>query len=659
MTRQQIDPITFAVVRNALAGAAREMYSTFKRTTMLPVIYEYNDFGMSLYDDRLNLVADAPGLPLFIGSLDFCITQTIADLGGAERLQPGDILFTTHPYLTAGQPADAAVIEPIFHDERLIGYGALRAHMGDVGAKGPYPTDTTDIFQEGVIFPGVRLYEAGELNETVIRVLRANSRIPVETVGNVMAAVGALRAASRKVRSLLDKIGLETYYQVVDGVVERGERAARAAIARIPDGTYVYEDVMDDDGIGVEPVPLRCAVIVAGSDITIDVSGSAPQTIGPVNCPYGYTVTTCRFALKRIIAPDLPANSGEYRPLTVTAPVGEIFNPVAPAPCFIGAWTSVRLSDMIVQALAPALPGLIPAENGGDLVTAVAYLRDPVSGKLAMWADGGALGHGAIDGSDGMTALVHPVEAGVETVPTEVLEARMPLIVHRFGLIPDSGGPGRYRGGLAAEKEFEFLGEGEAVSVADKAFRSPVRGLAGGSPAPDMNRLTWFPGTDRELQLGKRSGIVVAAGDTVISRSAGGGGWGEPLTRRIEHVVEDVLDGYVSVEAAERDYGVVLDPVTKRPELARTDDLRSRRLAARATPSGDTAPASGEEGVGLRGVDEVVHRYVLVRRVGVTKVSWTVGDRRNAGGVQERALMGAGPARQRRSGSQGGLGGIL
>lgn len=591
MTDRQLDPITFAVVRNALAGAAHEMFTTFKRTTMLPVIYEYNDFGMSLYDDRLNLIADAPGLPLFIGSLDFCITQTLEELGGAERLRPGDILFTTHPYLTAGQPADAAVIEPIFHDDRLIGYGALRAHMGDVGAKGPYPTDTTDIFQEGIIFPGVRLYEAGELNETVTRTLRANSRIPVETVGNVMASVGALRAASRKVRSLLDKIGLETYYDVVDEVVERGERAARAAITKIPDGRYVYEDVMDDDGVRTDPVPLRCAVIVDGSDITIDVSGSAPQTIGPINCPYGYTMTTCRFALKRIIAPELPANSGEYRPLTVIAPVGEIFNPVAPAPCFIGAWTSVRLSDMIVQALAPALPDLIPAENGGDLVTAVAYLRDPVTGKFAMWADGGALGHGAIKGSDGMTALVHPVEAGVETVPTEVLEARMPLVVRRFELIPDSGGPGQFRGGLAAEKEFEFLGDGDAVSVADKAFHSPIRGLAGGSPAPDMNRLTWFPGTERELRLGKRSGIAVAAGDTVVSRSAGGGGWGDPLTRSVERVVEDVLDGYVSLEGAKRDYGVVLDPVTKRPELEQTLDLRSRLAAAREVASRDATPA--------------------------------------------------------------------
>ena len=577
MMTDRTDPITFSVVRNALVAAVNEMCMTFKRTTMLPIIYEYNDFGMSLYDDRLNLVADAPGLPLFIGSLDFCISQTISDLGGAPELRPGDILFTTHPYLTAGQPADAAVIEPIFHEGKLVGYGALRAHMGDVGAKGPYPTDTTDIYQEGVIFPGVRLYEQGEPNETVLRILRANSRIPVETVGNVLAAVGSLRAGSRKLRALLDKVGHEIYYRVIDELVERSEHATRAAISAIPDGSYTFEDVLDDDGISTDPVPLRCTVVIEGSDLRIDLSGSSPQVRGPVNCPYGYTVTTCRFALKRILTPELPASSGEHRPLTIVAPVGEIFNPVAPAPCFIGAWTSVRLSDMIVQALAPALPDRIPAENGGDLVTAVAYLRHPATGKLAVWADGGALGHGAVNGADGMNALVHPVEAGVETVPTEVLEARMPLLVRRFELIPDSGGPGTFRGGLGAEKEFEFLGEGEAVSAVDNAFRSPVRGLAGGKPAPEMNTLLWFAGSERETRLGKKSEIYIQPGDRLISRSAGGGGWGNPLERDPELVRADVIDGYVTAEAAALEYGVAVDADTGEIDFDETARIRNDR----------------------------------------------------------------------------------
>ena len=588
-----LDPITFAVVRNSLLSAAREMYTVFKRTTMLPVIYEYNDFGMSLYDDRLNLVADAPGLPLFVGSLNYCVEATLKEVGGPDTLEPGDVLLTNHPYLTAGQTADAAVIEPIFHGHRLVGYGALRAHMGDVGAKGPYPTDTTDIYQEGIIFPGVKLYAAGRLDDSVLRILRANSRIPVETAGNVLAAVGALRAGSRKLVATIDKYGLETYYATIDQANVQGERAARAAIAAIPDGTYVCEDFMDDNGVDSHPVKLRCSVTVRDSDIVVDVTGSDAEQRGPINCPLGYTITTCKFALKRLISADLPANSGEHRPLSLIAPEGSLFNPRPPAPCFIGAWTSVRLSDMIIHALAEALPDIIPAQNGGDLVTAVAYLRDGRSGKLSLWADGCALGHGGTSSSDGPSALVHPVEAGVETVPTEVLEARMPLIVRRFELLQDSGGPGTYRGGLGAEKEIEFLGSGEAVCVTDKAFHSTVRGLVGGLPAPELNRITWFPGTERELQLGKRSGIAVGPGDVVVSRSAGGGGWGDTLKRDVDRVAADVLAGYVSVEKASEVYGVVFDEDGN----VLPEETGRRRLAladARADPGAQPGtPAAG------------------------------------------------------------------
>jgi N-methylhydantoinase B len=283
--------------------------------------------------------------------------------------------------------------------------------------------------------------------------------------------------------------------------------------------------------------------------------------------------------MKRIFTPHLQSNSGESRPLTVRAPEGSIFNPVAPAPCFIGAWTSLRLSDMIVQALAPALPDVIPAENAGDLDASwLAYLRDPKTGKPWIWTDCGGIGHGATSTADGMTALTHPIEAGVEFGPTEVAEARVPLLVRRFELIPNSGGPGKFRGGLGAMKEFEFLTEGEGVSHVEKSFHSTVRGLAGGRPAPELNQAIWFEGTDREMRLGKRSGIEIRPGDTVMSRPAGGGGWGNPLERDPERVIHDVREGYITLEAALDDYGVVIDGDTGEVDTERTKELRTRRM---------------------------------------------------------------------------------
>jgi N-methylhydantoinase B len=571
------DPITFAVVRNGLISAAREMYWVFKRTTMLPVLYEYNDFGMSIYDDRLNLVAEAPGLPIFVGSLDDCIARTIEEIGGRENLEPGDILINNHPYLTAGQPADAALIEPVFVDGRLVAFCAIRAHVGDLGAKGPYPTNSTEVFQEGIIFPALKLYEAGRLDEGLIKILKANSRLPAETAGNVLAGAGALRAGNRALTALLRKYGVETYYATIDALLDHGERVARDGIEQIPDGTYSYEDYLDDDGVRLgEPVFMKVTVTVEGSEMTIDLTGSAEEQLGAVNCPWGYTLTTCRFSLKRLVSPDIPPNGGEHRPLTVIAPEGTVFNPLAPAACFVGWVSSVRLSDMIMSALAPALPDRIPAENGGDLMGVLAFLEHPDTGRWVFFWDDGGIGHGARADRDGMNALIHPMSAGIEYLPAELLETRMPVLKHRHELETDSGGPGRFRGGLSATAEFELLSGGIAVTIADKSKASKVQGRDGGMSPPHQNEIVMFPGSEREMRLGKRSDIVVAAGDTVISRPAGGGGYGDPLTRDPERVARDVRDDYVSRESAERDYGVVLTEVGGVDEAATTKRRQGR-----------------------------------------------------------------------------------
>jgi N-methylhydantoinase B len=574
--KTRLDPITFAVVRNALISAAREIYWVFKRTTMLPVLYEYNDFGMSIYDDRLNLIAEAPGLPIFVGSLDDCIERTIQELGGLGNLKPGDILLNNHPYLTAGQPADAALMEPIFHSSRLIGFGALRAHMGDLGAMGPYPTNATEVFQEGLLLPAVKLYQGGRIDDTVLRIIRANSRMPDETAGNILAAAGALRAGSRALLAVVEKYGLATYYATIDELLDHGERIAREGIRRIPDGRYAYEDVLDDDGVvaGV-PVPLKVTVTVSGSELTLDTSGSAQQQTGPVNCPWGYTLTTARFSLKRLVTSGIPANSGEHRPLKVIAPEGSVFNPVAPAASFISWVTSLRLSDMVLEALAPALPEDIPAQNGGDLTGVLAYLRHPETGRLCFFWDDGGVGHGAKKGRDGMSALIHPISAGIEYLPTELLETRMPILRRLHQLRRDSGGPGQFRGGLAAEVEYELQAAGVAVTICDKSRASKVRGLAGGMDAPDKNSIIMFPGTKREACLGKKSDIFVQPGDVTFSKPAGGGGYGNPRKRDPKKVAWDVQNDYVSREAARKHYGVVVS------ESGELDAKATARLRAR------------------------------------------------------------------------------
>ncbi len=564
-----LDPITFAVMRNSLLSASREMFSVFKRTTMLPVLYESNDFGMSIYDARLNLVAESPGLPLFVGSLDHCIAVTLEEIGGPQTLSPGDVLVNNHPYLTAGHPADMVLIEPIYHAGDLVAYSALRAHMGDFGAKNLYPTDSTDLFQEGTIFPALKLYEAGELNELILKIVRANSRLPLETVGNILAGVGALRAGSRVVREVVERYGTETYYQVVDALLDHGERVARLGLERIKDGTYEFEDFLDDDGVRLgEPVRMRCAVTIAGSDMTVDLTGSDPEQLGPVNTPWGYSLTACRYVLKRLVTPEIPPNGGEHRVLTLIAPEGSVFNPVPPAACHLGWLGALRITELVVDALAPALPDRIPAENSGDILEIVGQLRDPQTNRWSMFEDAGPLGHGAVNGKDGMSALHHPIQAGVQNYPAELVETRMPVLRRRQELVQDSGGPGTYRGGLAATGEYELLGDGQLIVIVDKAEASHVRGLFGGMSPPDRNEVVVFPGSDKELRLGKRGDIPVGPGDRFISRPAGGGGWGPPHERDPELVRDDVKNGYVSRSAAESIYLVALTVDGEVDELA-------------------------------------------------------------------------------------------
>jgi N-methylhydantoinase B len=333
---------------------------------------------------------------------------------------------------------------------------------------------------------------------------------------------------------------------------------------------------MDDNGRDDEPVRLACTVTVAGSDVTVDVSDSAAQQVGAINCPWGYTLSACRFALKRLTSPDLAASSGTYRALEVIAPKGSVFNPGSPAPVFCGIWTALRLGDMIINALAPALPDRVPAPQGGDLVVILAYIEDPDTRQISFFLDLGGIGTGAIRDRDGTSGLMHPCQAGSESIPAEILETRMPVLKRRLELVPDSGGPGRYRGGLSTIAEFEFLGDGATTIVCEKAKVSGGRGVDGGLAPPFKNAIILFPGTDRELRLGKKADIPLRRGDSVLVRAAGGGGCGDPLERAPEMVAADVRDGYVSPEQAYAIYGVALERSTGDVDHRSTSELRRR-----------------------------------------------------------------------------------
>jgi N-methylhydantoinase B len=507
----------------------------------------------------------------------------MVDAVGRQNLGPDDVLLTTLPYLQGAHTTDCVIAEPVFAHDELIGFSALRAHIGDLGGMSFLTLESTEIFQEGLLLPPVRLVEAGRVNEMLLDIIRTNSRLPVETTGHCLAGVAALRAASTVVRDLINKYGLDIYRSAIDELLNHGERVARAGVARIPDGVYRAEGALDDNGVlRTQPVPLKVTVTIAGSDMIIDTTGSAAQQGGPVNCPLPLTKAACQMVLKILAAPNTPANGGEARVLTVIAPEGSIFNSGPHAAVNSAPITTVYLAELIIGALGRALPDDIPAVGGG-LVTVVTFLSVPTtSGWIYNLSIAGA-GFGAKRGSDGMTALFPYQAAGLRAVSTEVMEARTPLFRHRYELDQDSCGAGQWRGGLGVVFEEEYLAQGFAAMSAERTSGVwPIVGHAEGLPPKRSDGTVFYAGTDREIGPPncKRSNLPIVPGDRSIAWTAGGAGFGNPLDREPERVALDIKNEYVSREAGYHYYGVV---VTGDAELdmRATQTRRTQLLAER------------------------------------------------------------------------------
>lgn len=573
------DPITTEVIRYELISAAEEIKRCFKRTTTLAILYELNDFGISIYDHELNLIADVPGIPLFSGTLNYCVRSCI-DQVGVAKLGPGDVLTTSVPFDTGSQPIDAALVAPIFLENEIVAYTALKAHMGDLGAIDAYPTTSTEMFQEGLLMPALYLFRSGEIQDQIVRLIKAHSRIPNTTATNFLAAASALRLGGRRVEALIGRYGKATFRAAVQAMISHGERISRAAVEAIPDGTWNIFDWMDNNGVDPEPVKIAATVTVRGSDFIIDLSGSAPQQRGPINSPFPGTVSACRYVLKSLTTPLLPANEGHFRPLKVIAPSGSIFNPTRPAACFLYAWPEQRLMDLIPMALAKAIPERVVAHSGGDCCDFLMTYFDYENGRGDYGGGVEAVGMGATFNRDGENALLHHCESGCCNIPNEVEESRVPLLVERYQLREDSGGAGKFRGGVGVIKEYHALQPTTAISIAERTKASIVTGIDGGK-AGLLNEITYFPGTPHELKRGKNK-AELQAGDRVLIQSGGGMGWGNPLERDPRAVLADVNAGYVSRGAAEREYGVVLSDANGEPSV---DAERTAALRANlATP---------------------------------------------------------------------------
>jgi N-methylhydantoinase B len=577
------DPITTEVIRHQLHSAAGQMRRVVMRTAFSPVVYEVLDFAVGVYDHDAALLAQAPSLPMFLGAMDNCIRSAVDAIGGHEELEPGDILVYNIPYGSGAHPQDSAFIMPAFAEGDLVGFAGLKGHVGDLGGKDIYSTDTVDVFQEGLLLPGLKLFQAGERNEDVWRILLANSRAPRTISGDINAWVGAVRTGAAALERIVEKHGLQVFRDAVGRMFDHSEARVRRFIEAIPDGSYIGHCRIDQDAAATAELDFDFTIEIKGSEIEIDLTSAPPQQPIPINSPRPQTVAMARIAIASLAGAAETPDEGDFRPLTVKTREGSLVHPVAPAPSFTYWVGSLQMIEAIHQALAPMLPELVPAESGGDYLVWVwwGYDRMPYQEREhgEPWIDGGPIpiGQGAQARSDGANALMHIAESATRIATAEVWEAKQPWLVEKMELAPDSCGPGTFQGGLGVDLKVRVLRDCYYTRCVERA-QSPPRGLAGAGEARPNRVLVRHP-DGRVSEETKATGTFVAADSVWETYSGGGGGVGDPKERAVSAIEADLADGYIT------------------PAFAKTWYPQYKSRAGRARATAKAQAEISEEGV--------------------------------------------------------------
>jgi len=551
------DPVTLEVLRNALQSVAEEMGVTLTRTALSPNIKDRRDCSTAIYTPEGALVAQAEHIPLHLGLMP-AVVKKVLEHFPIEEFRPGDAVIINDPYISGSHLPDICLISPVFTGDRLLGIAANLAHHVDVGgiAPGSMSTTATEIFQEGLRIPPVKICSAGRLNQDLLKVLAHNVRTTGEFYGDIQAQLSANRVGCRRLQELAERTGVETLRHYMNEIISYAERRFRAALKDIPAGTYSFSDHLEGDGLTDDPITITASVQIGSKGVTVDFTGTSPQARGPVNATREVTLACVYFAVKAVADPDLPASEGIARVIEVITPPGTLVNPYFPAPvAHANINTAQRIADVVLGALAQAAPHRVTAAGTGSMSNFTIGGRD-ARGRCYSYVETYGGGQGGKYGQDGMDG-VHVNMTNTRNTPVEVIEMNYPLLVQRYGLVPDSGGPGRFRGGCGLVREITVL-ENATVSVSTERNTVKPWGLEKGRPGRNSRCFIKMPDGALEAMPGKFT-KEVPKGTTIILETAGGGGFGDPRTRPPEAIRRDVMSGLVSKTAALEDYGVALN----------------------------------------------------------------------------------------------------
>jgi N-methylhydantoinase B len=588
------DPIEFELFKNALFGIADEMALTVFRTTYSGVLKDNMDYSTALFDGAGTLVAQGLTLPGHLGSMPTAIAAIKKAF--ADRVHPGDVMIMNDPFQGGMHLPDVFVFQPIFRSPpspspasgggkggggaSLIAWAGTVCHHTDVGGRvpGSNASDSTEIYQEGLRIPPLKLYARGERNETLFALIEKNVRVPVKVFGDLRAQLAACHIAEAALCELAAHYGEEKLAQYMTELVDYAERMTRAALRELPDGTYDFLDHIDDDGIDVgRPIPLKVTITKQGEEIAVDWSGTSPQVKGAINNTLSYTKSASYCAIRSILPANIPTNEGVFRAIEVTAPEGTIANMVLPGACAARGLTGFRMVDCMFGALAKMLPDRVfAASDGGNTGVSIGGYHQDRSPFI--YVDFTCCAWGARPYADGLDGNSH-IYANMASQPIEVTETEQPLQITAYEFIQDAMGPGKFRGGAPFRREYKLLADEAVLQVrSDRRDFRPFGLYGGGAGRPSMNYLN---PDQNPAPLPSKLTMTMKRGDLFRHEVAGAGGWGDPLERDPAMVLKDVLNEFVSPRSAREDYGVVLAGEPLAVDAAATVALRDEMRAAR------------------------------------------------------------------------------
>ncbi len=579
----KIDPITLEVMRNAFQSVAEEMGAALIRTALSPNIKDRRDCSTGVYSADGDLIAQAEHIPLHLGLMPSVVKSSLI-IFPVSSLQPGDAIITNDPYVSGSHLPDVCIISPFFHEGRCIGILANLAHHVDIGGMTPggMPTISTEIFQEGLRIPPIRIQKGGFVDKEILSLITTNVRTHREAAGDIQAQIAANNVGERRLLEIMQKYGLEKTLTYMEELIVYSERQMLARIKELPKGTFTFEDYLEGDGLSDEFLRIKADVSIADDKIIVDFSGSAGQTKGSVNCTRAVTLACTFYALKAVIDPDLPSTGGTFRPVEVITPGHSIVNPDFPRqsptptstrPSVSPTWCWARWPKQCLSECRQPLP--VPC----------VFLPSGVSTRVAdditrmSKLTGG--GQGAVFNQDGMDGI-HTNMTNTRNTPVEVIEIAYPLLVNRYGLVPDTDGPGQFRGGLGFRRKRFVVNHTPTMSLGSDRLKLKPWGLMGGGSGGSVASLIITPDRE-EIPLPSKTTREITSASRVILKTAGGGGYGNPFDRPPEKVLEDVKEHFIGIDRAKSDYGVVIDSQTMTVDLGATEALKRKHRSSKAT----------------------------------------------------------------------------